>query len=562
MHSSSHGKEADQGWVGSQSTLRIPRTSQPPSLAVALRRSTRTELESSLRETKRELNASHKRFASIIDGSVDAIVILSTEGLILFVNPAAEKLFDRSAEELVGSRLGVPVVERECFELDIVRQDGQSAIVELRVIPSEWLGEPALIATMRDVTERRQLEEELHQARKMEAVGRLAGGVAHDFNNLLQAIAGYCDAIRMSPGADTALLERLDQISDVTSRAAHLTRHLLAVSRSQVMRLEVVNLGDIVRDMSDMLRRLMGEHVEFRVEADATADAWVRVDRAQIEQVILNLVLNARDAMPAGGEILIKVDLERIDVSRGLGAERLAPGEYVTLSVSDTGVGMDEATRARIFEPFFTTKARGAGSGLGLAAVHGIVHQSGGKIFVLTCPGAGTTFRVLLPAVAAEVRPTEPLEREQVVLRPGATILLVEDDDAVREVTSEILSRNGYHVLEASNGAAALARAENYVSEIDLLISDLVMPKMNGRELVEALRARRPSLRVILMSGYADDEQIQQEGLPADVAFLAKPFALDALLARVGAMLKDAPERRLLSSPVRAACGLRLSGSA
>ena len=376
----------------------------------------------------------------------------------------------------------------------------------------------------------RSLEAQLAQSQRLEAVGRLAGGVAHDFNNILTAIGGYTDLLLADMAPTDARRQDVEEILRAAQRAAALTQQLLAFSRRQVMQPKVLDLNALVADIEKMLRRLIGEDILFATVLHPRTGN-VRADPGQLEQVIVNLAVNARDAMPEGGRLTIETRSVELDESYRTEHPTVSPGPYVMLAVSDTGIGMDEETRTRIFEPFFTTKVRGKGTGLGLATVYGIVQQSGGHIWVYSEPGRGTTMRVYLPRVDA---PADKLERPGDAppqdLRGTETILLVEDEASVRAVTGQLLARNGYTVVEAADGPSALALD---IPKLDLLLTDVVMPGMSGRELANQLTARRPGLRVLYMSGYTDDAVVRHGMLEPGLSYLEKPFRPDALLRKV-----------------------------
>ena len=383
----------------------------------------------------------------------------------------------------------------------------------------------------------RSLETQLAQSQRLEAVGRLAGGVAHDFNNILTAIGGYTDLLLADMAPDDTRRQDVEEIHRAAQRAAALTHQLLAFSRRQVMQPKVVDLNALVADIEKMLRRLIGEDILFATVLHPRAGN-VRADPGQLEQVIVNLAVNARDAMPNGGRLTIETRSIELDEAYRAQHPTVTPGPYVMLAVSDTGMGMDEETRSRIFEPFFTTKVRGKGTGLGLATVYGIVQQSGGHIWVYSEQDRGTTMRVYLPRVDA---PAEKLARTgdppPQNLRGTETILLVEDEAAVRAVTRQLLERNGYTVVEAPDGPAALGLE---LATLDLLLTDVVMPSMSGRELADKLVARRPGLRVLYMSGYTDDAVVRHGMLEPGLAYLEKPFRPDTLLRKV----REALQRR------------------
>ena len=392
----------------------------------------------------------------------------------------------------------------------------------------------------REVTESKRLEEQLRQAQKLEAVGRLAGGVAHDFNNLLGVITGYAElAARQLEGHPARA--RIEEVRKAADRAAALTRQLLAFSRRQVLQPKVVDLGLLVADLQRMLQRLLGEDVDL-VVSGGDGLGTVRVDPGQIEQVVMNLAVNARDAMPGGGTLIIATSNVDLDEPLATAHAPVAPGSFVVLAVSDTGHGMDPATRARIFEPFFTTKPPGQGTGLGLATVYGIVKQSGGSITVYSEVGRGTTFKIYLPRIAATaVSAVEELPRES--LSGQETILLVEDQEALREVLREGLDSLGYTVLVAAGAAAALALARGHPERIDLLITDVVMPETGGRALASQLVAQRPGLKVLYMSGYTSDVLGRQGVLEEGLDLIEKPFTTGVLARKLREVL-DRGEKR------------------
>ena len=394
-----------------------------------------------------------------------------------------------------------------------------------------------MIGAIMDITHRFELEEELRQAQKMEAVGRLAGGVAHDFNNLLTIITGRTHLVLGKLKADDPVRRSVEVIQKTADRAAGLTRQLLAFSRKQVLQRSVLDLNAMVADVSTMLRRLIGEDVDLLVTPGPRAGR-VNADRAQLEQALMNLAVNARDAMPGGGTLGLETDHVRLEAAPPDRPDALPPGPYAVLRVMDTGTGMDAATQARIFEPFFTTKEAGKGTGLGLSMVHGIVRQHGGAIHVRSVMGGGTTFEIYLPQVetaadtgAVDDAGTPPPATGQ------ETILLVEDESDVRALAREVLERQGYTVLEASDGVQAVAVFEKEGKRIDLILTDVVMPRMSGREMVDRVRATRPDLRVLYMSGYTGDAIVRHGVLDASLLLLGKPFTPVALIAKVREVL-------------------------
>src|SRR6185503_14665403 len=419
------------------------------------------------------------------------------------------------------------------------RADGSYAhVFDRGYVLHDGDGRPTrMIGAMMDITQRRELEEELRQAQKMEAVGRLAGGVAHDFNNLLTIITGRAHLVLGRLKADDPVRRSIEVIQKTADRAAGLTRQLLAFSRKQVLQRKVLDLNALVAEVSTMLRRLIGEDVNLLVTAGPSAGR-VNADPAQLEQALMNLAVNARDAMPSGGTLGLETDLVRLGAAPPDRPDALPPGPYAVLRVIDTGTGMDAATQARIFEPFFTTKEPGKGTGLGLSMVHGIVRQHGGAIHVRSVMGGGTTFEIYLPQVetAAETggadEPSAPLPETG-----KETILLVEDEGDVRALAREVLERQGYTVVEASDGLQAVGVYEKEGARVDLILTDVVMPRMSGREMVDRVRASRPDMRVLYMSGYTGDAIVRHGVLDASMLLLGKPFTPGALIAKVREVL-------------------------
>jgi two-component system cell cycle sensor histidine kinase/response regulator CckA len=387
----------------------------------------------------------------------------------------------------------------------------------------------------------RKSEAQLLLAQKLEAVGRLAGGIAHDFNNLLTVIRGYSQLALRRLSADDPLRAHIEQVIKASERAAALVSQLLAFSRKQVMQPKVLDLNVIVAEVEKMLRRLIGEDVEVRTTLQADLGA-IKADPSQLEQVIMNLVINARDAMPAGGKLTIETANTYLDETYAEQHLSVSAGDYVMLAVSDTGVGMDEKTRQHIFEPFFTTKDTGRGTGLGLSTVYGIVKQSGGNIWVYSELEGGTTFKIYLPRVNEGVEVTKQVALNQELPLATETILLVEDDQALRELVQEVLELAGYQVLEAVTGEAAISICEHREKTIHLLVTDVVMPEIGGPELAERLLALHPEMRTLYISGYADDAIVHHGVLAEGTNFLAKPFSPRALELKVREVLKAADE--------------------
>ncbi len=408
-----------------------------------------------------------------------------------------------------------------------------------------------LVGTHQDITDRRRAEEErrtveaqLHQAQKMEAIGQLAGGVAHDFNNLLTVIVGYSELTLAALGPAHPVKGYVEEIKAAGERAASLTRQLLAFSRKQMMVPEVLNLNHVVTDTAKMLQRLIGENIVLTAVLSPRAAA-VRVDPGQIQQVVINLAVNARDAMPQGGQLFIETSVNDWDADRCRLHPGSKPGLYALLSVTDTGTGMTPEVKARIFDPFFTTKEAGRGTGLGLATVYGIVQQSGGYIEVSSEVGVGSCFRLYFPAVEAEAAPATARERAEMAPSGDETILLVEDEESVRRIARLALEAYGYTVLAADDGRTAMILAEQFGRVIDLVVTDVVMPEMSGMQLVAKIRARFPTLQVLFVSGYANDPTNHDAVVRASSAYLLKPFSPHQLAAKVRQILDEAGSRAL-----------------
>jgi PAS domain S-box-containing protein len=497
------------------------------------------------------LRQANEALQAVIQACPLAIYGLDLTGCVTRWNPAAEAIFGWAEQEVLGKRLPF-VPERELegfyarlerarlgtmlsgFEARRIRKDGSPVDIGFWSAPVRDAG-GATVGFMNvaaNVTERKMLEEQLRQSQKMEAVGRLAGGVAHDFNNLLTVITGYGHMLLEDVEAQSPLLGSIEEILKAADRAAALTNQLLAFSRRQLAQPKILDLNAIVLDMDNMLRRVIGEDVELSA-ALAEDIGNVRADPGQVQQIIMNLVVNSRDAMPHGGKITIETANVDLDEETGLRINLPAPAKYVMLGVTDTGYGMDAETRLRIFEPFFTTKEQGKGTGLGLSTVFGIVKQSGGEVEVISEPGQGAQFRVYLPRVSATGEPLEVRRETPQDVRGSETILLVEDEAVVRKLVKEILAEQGYTILEAEGPQQALAVQEAYRGDIQLLLTDLVMPDMNGRELAERLTALRPGIKVLFMSGYTGDTMVRETLNRPGLAFLQKPFTPGALARKV-----------------------------
>jgi PAS domain S-box-containing protein len=422
-------------------------------------------------------------------------------------------------------------------EVRFIRKSGEVFPATILGTLSQYHGRPAIIGTVLDKSKEKLLEEQLLQSQKLEAVGKLAGGIAHDFNNLLTAILGYTELLLDRLRESDPLRGDVEEIRKAGARAAGLTRQLLAFSRKQVFQPKVINMNDVVANMDAMLHRLLGEDIERK--SVITEGLWnVRADPGQMEQVILNLAVNARDAMPGGGKITVETANVVLDESYARSHVAVTPGPYVLIALSDTGSGMDEKTRARIFEPFFTTKGPGKGTGLGLSTVYGIVKQSQGVVWVYTEPGKGTTFKVYLPAVMDSAEPLVPVEEITAVLYNGSeTILLAEDEDIVRDLVMKVLRAGGYKVLPARDGMEAIRIGDSHKGTIHLLVTDVVMPRMSGRELVGRILPARPQMKVMYMSGYTENAIVHHGVLEEGVEFIQKPFKTTDLVRRVREVL-------------------------
>jgi two-component system, cell cycle sensor histidine kinase and response regulator CckA len=504
-----------------------------------------------------QLHRRETRFRLLIEHASDLITVVNFEGLIRFQSPSLERVLGYPPSELLGhsafefvhqedlpktraafERALSEPSETVSLESRFRHHDGRWRLLQSsgRALPDDG-GEALVVLNSRDVTEEKQLEAQLRQAQKMEAIGRLAGGVAHDFNNLLSVIIGHSELLEMSLPLGEEAWESVTEISRAAERAAALTRQLLAFSHQQVLELQVLDLNVVVAAAEKMLRRLIGENVQLTTSLQ-TSLSPVRADPGQIDQVLLNLAVNARDAMPKGGTLSFEVRNVELDPAYSLAHPKLRPGDYVLLAVTDTGSGMAPEIQAHAFEPFFTTKEVGQGTGLGLSVVHGVVEQCGGHVEVYSMPGLGTTFKIYLPiaeepaAIASESVPVKPPKGR------GETVLLVEDETPVRAVTFLLLESLGYQVLEAANAEEALLLVQSGgQGKIDLLLTDVIMPGKSGLELADALRSRDPGLKVLLQSGYTREVVFHHGVVKAEIAFLKKPFSLDALAKKLQEVL-------------------------
>jgi PAS domain S-box-containing protein len=511
---------------------------------------------------QRAADERRRHLAAIVESSDEAIVGADANGTITSWNGSAERLFQWSASEAIGRPVTMMVppelIAETTARLEIVHR-GKVMRVETThrrkdgsIFPTMLTASPIFDAKgrvvgtsriVRDLTEARKAAEKLKEAeahlrhaQKMDAIGVLAGGVAHDFNNVLSVILSFTSMVLDHLKPDDPVRADIEEIGRAAERATDLTRQLLAFSRKQIIEPQVLDLGQSIVGMQKMLRRFLSEAIELQLRVSPSLGR-VHADPGQVEQVVMNLAVNARDAMPSGGKLTIEVSNTEFDAEYASMNEGVTPGRYVVLAVTDTGVGMDAAIRERIFEPFFTTKAVGRGTGLGLSTVFGIVKQSQGHISVYSEPGRGTTFKVYLPRVDQEVTPLSLPAPAPETLRGTETVLLVEDEDQIRATTRTILQRNGYHVLEAAGGGDALVICEQFPAKIHLLVTDVVMPRLSGRQVAERLSPLRPEMKVLYVSGYTEDAIVHHGVLDAGIAFLQKPITPNALLRKVREVL-------------------------
>ncbi|MGE5569217.1 MAG: PAS domain S-box protein [Rhodospirillales bacterium] len=510
------------------------------------------------------LPKSEKMLSAILESVSEAIFTVDRQGRIVLANASAVRMFGYTQEELLGSSIEslLPSGSRdvhakrrqEYFEeprnrpmgigMDLAgrRKDGSEFPVEVSLSYLQMDGGMLAIAFVTDITTRKQMEEQLLHSQKMEALGRLAGGVAHDFNNMLTIISGYNQLVLDQLSLGDPLRGYVEEVLTAASRAVALTNQLLAFSRRQVLQPRVLNVNALLSSTEKMLRRLIGEDIDLVFRLDPNAGN-LRADPGQIEQVIFNLVVNSRDAIPGGGRITIETAAAQLDTKYSKTHLGVRPGDYVLIAVSDTGHGMDAETKRHIFEPFFTTKEPGRGTGLGLATVYGIVKQSGGEVWVYSEPGQGTTFKVYFPRVNEAESPAEratPAEES----RGAETVLVVEDEEGVRELIAEMLRQRGYTVLTAENGVEALRVSAQYPDPIHLLVTDVVMPQMSGKQLADTLAPLRPGIKVLYLSGYTEYSALHHGVLEPGFEFLGKPFSRETLARKVRQVL-DGPSEEL-----------------
>jgi two-component system cell cycle sensor histidine kinase/response regulator CckA len=517
------------------------------------------------RQLERRLKLASQRFQHFFDKAPIGVALLDMEGRVSEHNPAFSKILGNGGIGIQG-RLFPDLVNLESREAvnaglkNLGEGDRLPAPIEVKLdgkdqtIASVYLarledehGIPAgAICHIIDLTEQKRLETQFAQSQKMQAVGQLAGGIAHDFNNLLTAMIGFCDLLLLRHRPGDQSFADIMQIKQNANRAANLVRQLLAFSRQQTLQPRVLQVTDVLAEVSHLLRRLIGENIELGMVHGRDLQP-VRVDQGQLEQVIINLAVNARDAMPNGGRLRIKTEnaVTKDPIQRG--AEVMPPGRYVMIEIGDTGTGIPPEIMDRIFEPFFSTKSVGSGTGLGLSTVYGIVRQTGGYVFVDSVVGEGATFRIYLPEHQAEAGSVQRIDDKGEAARDLTgigTILLVEDEDAVRLFSARALRNKGYQVLEARSGEAALEIVGEHLAEIDLIISDVVMPRIDGPTMVKEVRARRADLPVIFISGYAEDAFRRRIDAGEEVNFLLKPFTLKQLAAKVKEVLEPHTERK------------------
>jgi two-component system cell cycle sensor histidine kinase/response regulator CckA len=501
-------------------------------------------------------------YIQILDAAPNAVVGVDANGRIMYANPLTEATFGFNREELLGRPIEAlmpadarnrHLAFREGFlsapsarpmgigmYLSAQRRDGSQFPVEISLAPIRLEGKQVIFATVIDITARKAAEDQLLQARKLESLGRLAGGIAHDFNNMLFAIRGHAEMLKQDLSADNRAafdfetsMHGVEAIRLAAEGATKLTSQLLAFARQQVVRPEILDVNQAIEAMQPMIRRLINADIQLTHRLDPST-GLIRTDPGQLDQILVNLIVNARDAMPHGGTITIETGNIKVDEPYAADLLDVTPGPYVLIAVSDTGSGMDRATREHVFEPFFTTKAPGKGTGLGLATIHGIVKQAGGHIWLYSEPGLGTTFKICFPRMDAQqtVAPADPLPAPAVGV---GTVLVVEDEPSVRETTTELLKRAGYRVLAVVDGAQAIIAVENATESIDVIVSDVVMPTMSGIALSEHMMDRHPEIGLVLLSGYTAGMLEIERIIARGAIFVSKPVTSDALILAIQA---------------------------
>jgi two-component system cell cycle sensor histidine kinase/response regulator CckA len=533
-------------------TIELARTNEKMQIEIAERK-----------RTEEALRQSEERFRELYHDAPVGYLELDNEGRITSVNRTECEMMGYAPDEMLGQPIWTFVADEETSRQQVLallagrlpsardrerlfrRKDGTTfpVLIEDRLLQNEEGKIVGIRAALQDITERKEaeekmvsLQEQLRQSQKMEAVGRLAGGIAHDFNNLLTVIQGHCEISLLQFQGNNPLREDIVEIKKAADRAGNLTRQLLAFSRRQIMEMKVIDLNALLRELEKMLRRVMGEDVELVTVLDEHLGK-IKMDPGQMEQVVLNLAINARDAMPSGGKFILETTNVSLDEKYARSHIGVEAGRHVMLSVTDTGSGMSLQVKERLFEPFFTTKEKGKGTGLGLSTVYGIIKQSSGNIWVYSEPGHGSTFKIYLPRVDEEADNLFRRDDTVSMLYGNETVLLVEDEPSVRGLAARVLRKQGYNVLEAVNGGEALQIADTYSGKIDLLLTDVVMPQIGGKELYDQLKPLRADLKVLFTSGYTETAIVQQGNLPPGVAFLQKPFSPIFLTHKVRELL-------------------------
>jgi len=525
-------------------------------LAVWLRRAGGTDADSPGDEAAAAFHA----YQELVENAHDVIYTHDLEGHFTSLNRAGEQITGYTRAE--AAQMSVLQIVSPAYQdqirgmiarqfadeaktpcsLEILAKDGRKVMLE--VSPRLVLKDGQAVGVQgiaRDVTQRRHLEEQLTHAQRMEAIGHLAGGVAHDFNNLLTVVTGYSELVLRRLGAESPVRQEIEQIKKAGERATTLTRQLLAFSRKQMLQPRVLDLNAVLSDVEHLLRRLIGENIQLTMVLGPDLKR-VKADPGQMEQIIMNLAVNARDAMPQGGMLTVGTANVVLDDDYANQHVDVKPGQYVMLAVSDTGIGMDDHTRSHIFEPFFTTKVKGKGTGMGLSTVYGIVKQSGGYVWVYSEPNQGSTFKIYLPRIDDPIETQDAANLAEELSAGVETVLLVEDEEAVRSLVCKVLRASGYTVLESLNPADALRIAREHPDPIHLLLTDVVMPQMSGREVANQVIVLRPSTKVLFISGYTDDAIVHHGVLDPKTAFLHKPFSPDALARKVREVLDNSSQ--------------------
>ncbi len=543
--------------------LRLVRSREEASTSVppAIHYVARSQIGEFCRQRQRcKADQMYRTLWRAVEQASEAIVITDHTGTMEYVNPAFERISGYSRAEAVGQNLRILKSDQQSFEvfqdlwktilsgnvfrgvLVSCKKNGETYVVEKTVTPLRD-GDGGIVRFVscdRDITEQRKLEVQLQQAQKMDAIGHLAGGVAHDFNNLLMVIGAYAELALDSLAADNPLRHNLQEITNATRSAADLTRQLLAFSRKQVQSLQVLDLNRVIVGIYRMLPRLVGEDIEVEF-VPAPHIGRVRADPVQIEQILMNLAANARDAMPAGGRLTIETAQVLVDETYATARPAVPPGQYIMLSVTDSGHGISAEEMAHIFEPFYTTKEDSKGTGLGLSTVYGIVKQNGGFVWVYSEPERGTTFKIYLPQAQGKLVPSTLPMVDTNSPKGDEVLLLVEDEEAVRNSEREFLSQSGYQIIEARNGMEAIRKAADFPGTIHLMVTDVVMPHMGGAKLAAQLARLRPEMKMIFVSGYAESTVLRHGPIDVTARFLQKPFSLKTLARKVRAVLDAAP---------------------